>query len=117
MVRLLAAQRVGPGDQLGIGPQMPFTNLDDVVAFLAEAAGNGPVAAHRNVHDRHPDTKVLHIGDDLGQVFLRTDEEGIADRVVAGQGGEVAADLALHALPPSRPGPAQAQLQPGKISE
>ena len=117
MVWLLAAQGVGAGDQLGKGPQMPLANLDDVVAFLAEAAGNGPVAAHRDVHDRHPDTEVLHIGDDLGQVFLRTDQKGIADRVVAGQGGEIAADLALHALPPPRPGPAQPQLQPGKIGE
>ncbi len=117
VVRLLAAQRVGPGHQLGKGPQMPLANLDDVVAFLAEAAGNGPVAAHRDVHDRHPDTEVLHVGDDLGQVLLRADQEGVTDRVVAGQGGEVAADLALHALPPPRPGPAQPQLQPGKVSE
>ena len=96
---------------------MPLANLDDVVAFLAEAPGNGPVAAHRDVHDRHPQAQVLHVGDDLGQVLLRADQEGVADRVVAGQGGQVAADLAFHALAPAGPGPAQPQLQPGKISQ
>jgi hypothetical protein len=96
---------------------MPLANLDDVVAFLAEAAGNGPVTAHRDMHDRHPDTEVLHIGDDLGQVFLRADQERVADRVIAGQGGQVAADVTFHALTAARPGPAQPQLQPGKIGQ
>ena len=117
LVGLLAAERVRSGHELGKGPQVPVANLDDVVAFLAEAAGNGPVAAHGDVHDRHPDAEILHVRDDLGQVFLGADQEGVADRVVAGQGGQVAADLALHALAPARPGPAQPQLQPGKICQ
>ena len=65
----------------------------------------------------HPDTEVLHIGDDLGQVFLGADQERVADRVVAGQSGQVAADVTFHALTAARPGPAQAQLQPGKIGQ
>ena len=96
---------------------MPVANLDDVVTFLAQAAGNGPVAAHGDMHDRHPDAEILHVGDDLGQVLLGADQESVADRVVAGQRGQVAADLALHALTPARPGPAQPQLQTGKICQ
>ena len=110
LVRLIRAQRPGPGDEFRVGAQVPFADLDDVVAFLAQAAGNGPVAAYRDVHDEHPDAEILHVGDDLGQILLGTDQQRVADRVVARQRGQVAADLALHPFAATRPsaGPAAA---------
>ena len=107
----------GPGGQFGIGAQVPLADLDDVVTFLAQAARDGPVAAHRDVHDEHPDAEVLHLGHDLGQILLRTDQQRVADRLVAGQRGQVAPDLALHPFAAARPQPAQPQLEPGQIGQ
>src|SRR4029077_2293097 len=117
LVRIAGAECISPGDQFGVRPQVALANLDDVVAFLAQAARDGPVATHRDVHDQHPDPEVLHVRDDLGQVFLGTDQDGVADRIVARQGGQVAADLAFYPLAPARPHPAQPEFQPGQISE
>ena len=92
---------LGPGDQLHVGPQVVAADLDDVVGLLAERPGDGPVPVDRDVHQRDPHAQVLDVGDDLGQVLFRADHERVADRVVAGQRGQVAVDLGLHALAPA----------------
>ena len=91
---------LGARDQLDVGAQLLAADLDDVVGLLAERAGDGPVAVHRDVHQGDPQAEVLDVGDDLGQVLFRAHHERVADRVVAGQRGQVAVDLGLHALPP-----------------
>src|SRR5207344_708582 len=74
----------GPGDQLHVGPQVVAADLDDVVGLLAQRPGDRPVPVDRNVHQRDPHAEVLHVGDDLGQVLFRADDEGVADGAVAG---------------------------------
>ncbi len=117
LVRLVSAQRGGSGSEFGVRAQVPLTDLDDVVTFLAQAARDGPVTTHRDVHDEHPDAEVLHISHDLGQILFGADQQRVTDRVVAGQRGQIAADLALHPFAAAGPQPAQPQLQSGKISE
>ena len=58
----------------------------------------------------HPQAEILHVGDHLREVLLRADHQRVADRVVPGQGGQVAADLAFHALAAAGLHPAQPQL-------
>ena len=117
LIGLVGAQCGGPGDEFGVGAQVPLTDLDDVVTFLPQAARDGPVAADRDVHDEHPDAEILDVGDDLGQILFGADQQRVADRVVPGQRGQVAADLAFHAFAAARPQPAQPQLQPGEIGQ
>ena len=62
-------------------------------------------------------TEVLDVRDDLRQVLLGTDHERVLQGAVTRQGGQVAVDLALHALAAARPHPAQPQLHPGKVGE
>ena len=92
---------LGSGDQLHVGPQMVAADLDDVVGLLAERPRDGPVPVHRDVYQRDPHAEVLDVGDDLGQILFRADHEGVADRVVAGQRGQVAVNLGFHALAPA----------------
>ncbi len=116
-ILLVVPHRLGARDQLHEGAQVSVADLDDVIAFLAERPGDGPVAVHRNVHNGHSDAEILHVRDDLGEVLLGTDHQGIADRAVPGQGGQVAMNLALHTLAAARPHPAQPQLEPGQVSQ
>jgi hypothetical protein len=47
-------------------------------------AGKGPVAVYGDVHQGDPQAQVLHVGDDLGQVLFRADDQRVGDGVVAG---------------------------------
>ena len=114
---LVIMERLRAHHQFHIRPQVCLTDLDDVVAFLPEGAGDCPVAVHRDVDQRDPETEILDVRDDLRQVLLGTDHERVLQGAVTRQGGQVAVDLALHALAAARPHPAQPQLHPGKVGE
>jgi hypothetical protein len=103
--------------ELHVRPQVCLTDLDDVVAFLPEGTGDGPVAVHCDVHEGDPEAEILDVGDDLRQILLGADHERVPQCAVTRQGGQVAVDLALHPLAPARPHPAQPQLHPGKVGE
>ena len=107
----------GPGDQLHVGPQVVAADLDDVVGFLAQRPGDRPVPVDRDVHQRDPHAEVLHVGDDLGQVLFRADDEGVADGAVASQRGQVAVDLGLHALAPARADLGHAELDARHVGQ
>jgi hypothetical protein len=113
---LLLADRLGADHELHRRPQVRLTDLDNVVAFLAEN-GRGGVAGRADVHQDHPDAEILHLGDHLGEVFLRAHHQCVADRPVAGQGGQVPVDLALHPLAVTGPRPAEPQLDTGEVGE
>ena len=98
---LVGVDGLGSGDQLHVGPQVVAADLDDVVGLLAERPGNGPVPVHRDVHQRDPHAEILDVGDDLGQILFGADHQGIADRVVARQRGQVAVNLGFDAFAPA----------------
>ena len=116
-VALVIMERLRAHHQFHVGPQVGLTDLDDVVAFLPEGAGDGPVAVHRDVDEGDPEAEILDVGDDLRQVLLGADHERVLQGAITRQGGQVAVDLALHALAAARPHPAQPQLHPGKVGE
>jgi len=92
-------------------------DLHDVVGFLAQRPGDGPVPVDRDVHQGDAHAQVLHVGDDLGQVLFRADHERVADRVVARQGGQVAVDLGFHALAPAGADLRHPELDPRHVGE
>lgn len=100
---LRLTHRLRPHHEIHIGAEVGFTDLDDVVAFLAQAAGNGPATVHRDVDDDHSQPEVLHVRDHLREVLFRADHQSVRDGAVAGQRRQIAVDLALHTLPPPRP--------------
>jgi hypothetical protein len=116
-VALVIMERLRAHHQFHVGPQVCLTDLDDVVAFLPEGAGDGPVAVHRDVDEGDPEAEVLDVGDDLRQVLLGADHERVLQGAVTRQGGQVPVDLALHTLAAARPHPAQPQLHPGQVGE
>jgi hypothetical protein len=116
-VLIVVPHRLGPRDQLHERAQVSVADLDNVIAFLAQRPRDGPVAIHRDVHDGHPDPQILHIRDNLGEIFLSADDQGVTDGAVPGQGGQVAMDLALHTLAPPGPHPAESQFEAGHIGQ
>ncbi len=114
---LVIMDRLRAHHEFHVRPQVRLTDLDDVVAFLPEGTGDGPVAVHRDVDQGDPQAEILDVRDDLRQVLLGTDHERVLKGAVTRQGGQVAVDLALHALAAARPHPAQPQLHPGQVGE
>jgi hypothetical protein len=114
---LVLADRLGTDHQLHVGPQVRLTDLHDVVALLPQGAGDRPVALDGDVQDRHPETEVLDVGDDLRQVLLRAHDQRVADGVVARQRGQVAVDLALDAFPAAWPHPAEPEFHTRQICQ
>jgi hypothetical protein len=113
----LVLGRLGGGDQFRVRPQVRFPDLDEIVALLPQGPGDGPVAVDGDVHGDHAYPEVLHLGDDLRQVLLGADDQGVGDRLVTRESGQVAPDLAFHSLAPARPLPAQAELEPGEVGQ
>jgi len=116
-VPLVLSERFRTHHELHVGTQVRLVDLDDVVAFLPQGSGNGPVAAHRDVHEGDADAEILNVGDDLLQILFRTDQERFLQGAVTRQGDQVAVDLALDPLAPARPHPPQPQLHPRKVGE
>ena len=104
---------LGTGDQAHMGPELRATQLDDRIALLAERVRDRPVAGHRDVHQRDPNTKILHIRDDVREVLLGAYDSRVADGMVAGQGGQVAVDLTIDAFTPARAHAAEPELNAG----
>ena len=117
LVRLVRRRGLGADDQLDVGPELFAPDLDDVVGLLAQRAGDGPVAVHGEMHQGDPHAEVLDIGDDLGQVLLRADHQGVADRVVARQRGQVPVDLGVHALAAAGPDLRHPELDPRDVGQ
>ena len=113
---LFLPDRLRPDDKLHGRPQMRLADLDDFVALLAERGGGRP-AGRGDVHQDHPQAEILHIGDHLREVFLRAHHQRVADRPVPGERGQVAVDLACHALAAAGLHLAEPQLHPGQVSE
>ena len=63
-VALVIPERFRAHHQFHVRPQVGLTDLDDVVAFLPEGAGDGPVAVHRDVDEGDPEAEILDVGDD-----------------------------------------------------
>ena len=114
---LILAGRLGARDELHVGPELLAADLDDVVGFLAQRPGDGPVAVHGDVHQGDPQAQILHVGDDLGQVLFRADDQRIGDGVVAGQRGQVPVDLGFHALPAAGADLRHPQLDAGQVGQ
>ena len=114
---LVVPDRFRAHHEFHVGPQVRLADLDDLVTFLPEGTGDGPVAVHRDVHEGDPEAEILNVGDDLRQVFLGADHERVLQGAVTRQRGQVAVDLTLHSLAPARPHPAQPQLHSGKVGE
>ena len=113
---LFLPDRLRPDDKLHRRPQMRLADLDDFVALLAERGGGRP-AGRGDVHQDHPQAEILHVGDHLREVFLRAHHQRVADRPVPGERGQVAVDLACHALAAAGLHLAEPQLHPGQVSE
>jgi hypothetical protein len=92
-------------------------NLHDVVAFLVERLRHGPGSVGRDVQQDDPDAKILHLGDDLREILFGTDDDGVGHRIVPGQRGQVTVNLGFDAFAVPGPHPAQAQFQPGQLSQ
>jgi hypothetical protein len=92
-------------------------DLDDVIALLAQRPGHRRVSVGRDMHDDDAHSEVLHLGDDLGEILFRADDDGVAGRAVPGQRAQVPVHLGLHALAPARANPAEPQLEPGNVSQ
>jgi hypothetical protein len=92
-------------------------DFQDVIAFLPQRRRYAPRSLGRDVQQDYPDAQVLHFGDDLGEVFFGTDDDGVTDRVVPGQRGQVAMDLSLDAFPAPGPHPSQTQFKSGQVSQ
>jgi hypothetical protein len=116
-VGIVWARRLGPGDQLDVGPQLRGIDLHEVVALLPERAGSRPVAVGGDVQQGDPHAHVLDVGDRLREVFFRADHHHVADGLVPRQGREVAVNLALDAFPAPRPHLGHPELDPGQIGE
>jgi hypothetical protein len=56
LIRLVGVEGIAPANKFRIWREVSLANFDNVVAFLPQAAGNGPVATNGDVHDRHADT-------------------------------------------------------------
>jgi hypothetical protein len=96
---------------------MAGRDVDDVVALLAQAAGDRPVAVRGDVQQDRPDALVLNFGNDRGQVLFGADDDDVADRPVARECRKVLADLRLDALLAVGPELVQAQLDTGNVSQ
>ena len=96
---------------------MSRANLNDVVAFLAQGARNGPVAIDGDMEQDCSDTEVLDLGHDRRQVFLGAHDDHVADRVIPGQRRQVLADLGFDAFLPTRPGLAEPKLEAGNVGQ
>ena len=116
-VLLVGAGRPGRRNEINKRPQVSAGNLHDVVGFLAQRPGDRPVSFGRDVHDDHSEPEILHLGNDLGEILFRADDDRITHRAVPGQRGEVAVHLGFHALAAAGTGPAEPQLDPGKVGQ
>ena len=117
LVVLVVAGRLGARDQVNERAQVSAADLHEVVAFLPEQPRDRPVPVDRDVHQGDPDPGVLHFRDDLGELFLTADDDGVADGPVPGQRGQVAVQLGLDALVQARPHPAQPQLEARDVGQ
>jgi len=108
---------LGPGNEIHKWPQMSAGDLHDVIALLAQRLRDRPVPVRRDVDDGHPHPEILDLGDNLGEIFLGADDNGVADRVVPGQRGQVPLYFGFHALAPTRAHPAEPQLEPGEVGQ
>src|ERR1039458_2984655 len=116
-VMLVEPSRLGTCDQIHKWPQVPARDLYDVIALLAERSRYGPCPVGSDMQQDDPDAQVLHFGNDLPEVLLGADDDGIADRAVPGQRDQVTVDLGLDTFAVARPHPPEPQLQPGKVRE
>ena len=116
-VMLVETSRLGTCDQIHKWPQVPARDLYDVIALLAERSRYGPCPVGSDMQQDDPDAQVLHFGNDLPEVLLGADDDGIADRAVPGQRDQVTVDLGLDTFAVARPHPPEPQLQPGKVRE
>ena len=114
---VVVAAGLGAGDQVHERAQVRAADLQHFVAFLAQRAGDGPAAVHRDAADQHPDAEFLHLGDDLGEVLVPADHDRLGDRAVLRQRDQVAVHLALHALAAAGPQPAEPELEVGEVGE
>ena len=64
-VLLVVPDRLGAGHEVHIRPQVRFGQFDDVVALLAQSAGDGPLPVHRDVGQDDPYAQILDLGDNL----------------------------------------------------
>src|SRR5262249_28741295 len=84
--KLVGRSRLSAMDKLDKRPEVHSGNLDYVIAFLPKRRGNGPATVGRDVKYHHAKAKILHLGDDLGEVLVGARDEGVADSPVLGQG-------------------------------
>jgi hypothetical protein len=111
------ALRLGPGDQVDVGAQVPGTYVNDVVALLSQGARNSPVTVGCDVDQDRPDPEVLNLGDNRRQILLAAHDDHVADRAVPGECREVLADLGLDALLAAWPGLAEPKLDAGNVRQ
>ena len=107
----------GRRDEIDKRPQVSAGHLHDVVGFLAQRPGDRPVSLGRDVHDDDPQPEILHLGDDLGEILLCADDDGITHCVVPGQRRQVAVHLGFDALAAAGTDPAEPQLDPGEVGQ
>src|SRR5690606_20849482 len=60
----------GGGGERDVGAEFGGADLDEIVALLAQGAGDRPAAVGRDLHDGDADAEFLRVAHDLGEVFV-----------------------------------------------